>query len=124
MNGQAEKQALSMAGEFLVAGELLRRGVKCSVTYGNAKRADLIAFSDKGECFVTLEVKTTSKMKWMMGSSIPEPGDGLWIFVYLPSDTSEPPEFFVLTSTELNGLMVPTRTAYIERYRKQKENRG
>ena len=40
MSDQARKHVLGLAGEFLVAGEILRRGIT-AVTYGNAKKADV-----------------------------------------------------------------------------------
>lgn len=39
MTAQSRKHTLGLSGEFLVAGELLRRGLHASVTYGNAKKA-------------------------------------------------------------------------------------
>jgi hypothetical protein len=38
MTTQAHKYEL--VGEFLVAGELGRRGIHCNVTYGNAKQVE------------------------------------------------------------------------------------
>ena len=43
MSKQSTKHKLGLSGEFLVAGELLRRGITAAVTYGNAKKADVIA---------------------------------------------------------------------------------
>ena len=108
---------MGMAGEFLVAGELLRRGVHCSVTYGSAKKADVIAFSQDTERFVSIEVKTTSEKSWILGSSIPAPSDKLWVFVLLPSDLSQSPEFFVLTSREINDFLTPLYQEYLRKYR-------
>ena len=45
MSKQAQKYHLSLAGEFYVAAELQRRGISAAVTYGNAKNADVVAFS-------------------------------------------------------------------------------
>jgi len=42
---QARKHAIGMAGEFFVTAELLRRGLLASVSYGNAKKADVVALS-------------------------------------------------------------------------------
>ena len=47
MKSQQRKYNLSLAGDFFVAAELQRRGVMASVTYGNAKKADVVAFSPK-----------------------------------------------------------------------------
>ncbi len=53
----------NLAGEFLVAAELNRRHILCSVTYGAAKSADVFAFSDDSGRVVRVEVKSTDKMR-------------------------------------------------------------
>ena len=62
---QSEKHRLGLTGEYLVAGELLRRGIDAAITYGNAKKADVVAFSE--ERLLRIEVKTTSQIKWVLG---------------------------------------------------------
>ncbi len=37
MSKQSRKHLIGFAGEFLVAGDLLRLGVMAALTYGNAK---------------------------------------------------------------------------------------
>jgi hypothetical protein len=49
-SNQKRKYMLGLSGEFLVAGELLRREISAAVTYGNAKKADVIAVSGKLLC--------------------------------------------------------------------------
>ena len=58
---QAQKHMLGLAGEFLVAGELLRRNITAAVSYGNAKKADVVAML--GRSAIWLEVKTTREPK-------------------------------------------------------------
>lgn len=43
-----EKNTSHLAGEFLVAGELARRGYPVSITMGNAKSVDIYADSKAG----------------------------------------------------------------------------
>jgi hypothetical protein len=109
---QTKKYETGMAGEFLVAGELCRRGVFCSVTYGNAKKADVVAFSQATGRYLPLEVKTTSEDRWVIGNSVPENSERLWVFVFLPPDNSQSPEYFVLSSSELNAFLVPQHEEY------------
>lgn len=61
MNKQAQKYHSSLAGEFFVAAELQRQGIAAAVTYGNAKNADVVAFSISGDKAVVIEVKSTSQ---------------------------------------------------------------
>jgi hypothetical protein len=100
---------LSLAGEFLVAGELLRRNMTAAVTYGNAKKADVVAVS--GRSAVPIEVKTTREPKWVIGNKVPEPDDLIWVLVYLPYNEKQPPEFFVLRSAELHTILKPKEEA-------------
>jgi hypothetical protein len=114
MTNQARKHSLGLAGEFLVAGELLRRGITAAVTYGNAKKADVVAIKDNQAA--SIEVKTTCESKWVVGNKVPNPSRELWIFVYLPRLDDLAPEFFVVTAKELNELLAPRDGAYRIRY--------
>lgn len=119
MTAQSRKHTLGLSGEFLVAGELLRRGLHASVTYGNAKKADVVVLSKSRRNAMVIEVKTTSETTWVVGGTLPNQDDELWVFVYLPTLENEPPRYFVLTSTELHSIVVAEHDAYRERYRKR-----
>ena len=114
---QARKHTIGMAGEFHVAGELLRRGVMAAVTYGNAKKADVMAFANGRS--VAIEVKSTSEDKWVTGGTLPADSDALWVLVFMPRTLSEPPEYFVLTSRELLAAMMPRHSKYMRGYRER-----
>jgi hypothetical protein len=111
---QAQKHTTGMAGEFLVAGELLRRGIQAAVTYGNAKRSDVLACHEGRS--LSLEVKSTSGSKWVLGGVVPAESDKLWVLVHLPSDATQPPSYFVLASAELRKAVLPRHDAYMNRY--------
>lgn len=117
MSKQARKHSIGLAGEFLVAGELLRRGIMAAVTYGNAKKADVIAFHE-GRA-TKLEVKSTSESRWVLGGSLPDDTASLWVLVHLPVDTRESPRYFVLKSSELLKLIRPVHDAYNRRYQEK-----
>lgn len=114
MSNQSRKHILGLAGEFLVAGEILRRGITAAVTYGNAKKADVVAIL--GNVATTVEVKTSSESKWIVGNQIPEASSDLWVFVYLPSDETLAPEYFVLTAEELHKIVKLDDDSYRARY--------
>jgi hypothetical protein len=119
MSRQVEKYLKSMAGEFFVAAQLQRLGLNASVTYGNAKSADIVVFStDYSKC-LPVEVKTTSKDKWAIGCPIPKPSSQPWVFVYLPTELASPPEYFVLSQEELHFLMLPIQTEYFSKYKEK-----
>ena len=110
----AAKYTTGMAGEFLVAGELLRRGIMAAVTYGSAKKADVVVFQDGRS--VPLEVKTTSNARWVLGGQLPRTSERVWVLVFLPSDLTQGPEYHVLTGQELRAAVLPRHDAYMNRY--------
>jgi hypothetical protein len=106
-----------MAGEFLVAGELLRRGIMSAVSYGNAKKADVVAFHEGRSAL--LEVKSTSEARWVLGGILPQETISLWVLVFLPPELKLAPQYFILTSAELRSAVLPRHEAYMGRYREK-----
>ena len=117
MSKQSTKHKLGLSGEFLVAGELLRRGITAAVTYGNAKKADVIAV--RGDKALHIEVKTTSQTKWVIGNSIPRNDDTIWILVFIPEDEAKSPSYFVLKGSDLHNILFPRHERYNENYLKK-----
>jgi hypothetical protein len=118
-NTQALKYQTGMAGEFLVAGELNRHGKSATIMFGNAKKADVVA--NNNGCYITVEVKTTSKLKWVIGNSLPNiSGNVVWVLVYLPVDKLEPPEYYILTNKEMCEILNNLDSVYREGYHKRK----
>lgn len=117
MSKQARKHTTGLAGEFLVAGELLRRGIMAAVTYGNAKKADVIAVN--GAKAASIEVKSTSQTKWVLGGQLPAESSNIWVLVHLPEDESASPEYFVTTGAELHSLLLPQHEEYNSKYREK-----
>lgn len=112
---QTRKHQIGLAGEFLVAGELLRRGISAAVTYGNAKKADVIAV--EGTRAVTIEVKSTQKARWVVGPRAPDPQQAaIWTFVFLPEEDVRPPEFYVISGEDLHSLLKPKDDKYCAAY--------
>jgi hypothetical protein len=120
---QDEKHFLNLAGEFLVAGELNRRRIMCSVTYGFSKQADVIAMGMKSRHAVWIEVKTTRKEQFILGAKALDKKyvspDKLWVLVHLPEDEGQPPRYFVLSSKELHKRAMRRFRIYNAKYRKK-----
>jgi hypothetical protein len=119
MSKQEQKYHLSLAGEFFVAAELQRRGISAAVTYGNAKCADVVAFSMSGERAVVIEVKSTSQSQWVVGGFTPVPSPKPWVFVYLPTEQSEGPSYYVVLQSELNEILTPLDVEYNRRFKEK-----
>ena len=128
MTKQQRKYNLSLAGEFFVAAELLHRNVMASVTYGNAKKADVVAFSPETSNAQVIEVKSTSAEKWVVGNKNPEPTEALWVLVNIPEDPGEERRYFILTAREIHSILKPGeveyRRKYIERHGHEPTGRG
>lgn len=117
MSSQSEKYHTSLAGEFFVAAQLQRLGISASITYGNAKGADVIAISPTTGKAITIEVKTSKKGRWPVGNRVPLPSKSPWVFVHLPENPEEHPEFYILLQEELHAVLAPSEQSYMERYK-------
>ena len=93
------KNTSHLAGEFLVAGELSRRGYPVSITMGNAKAVDIYADTVVG--VIRVEVKAgRAKGNWPIAkNSINR--DVYYIFVYLQKSYTKAPEYFVISGKEI-----------------------
>lgn len=122
MTKQEAKYHLSMAGEFFVAAELQRRGFSAAVTYGNAKRADVVASSRSGDKALVIEVKATSQPQWVVGGRLPDASPSRpkpWVFVYLPIDPKDSPSYYIILQSELREALTPEDTRYRQRYKER-----
>ncbi len=103
-----DKNTSSLAGEFLVAGELSRRGYLVAITMGNAKSIDIFANTLNGER-IAIDVKASRyKTSW----PIAKVDESLYyIFVYLfPQDklriegiigTNTSPEYYIVPGQDI-----------------------
>ncbi len=99
MNNKIDKYAVGLAGEYFVASELCRRGINASITLGNAKRIDILAFSEKGK-IIRIEVKSKQGRNWAGVKGIPN-GDYFIVFVdYYNKESIESPDMYILNSNE------------------------
>ena len=99
----ANRNTSHLAGEFLVAGELSRRGYAVSITMGNAKAVDIHAdTSERGT--IKIDAKAgRAKGNWPIAkSSVQE--DLYYVFVHLQTKNKierNPPEYFVASGKEI-----------------------
>lgn len=61
VRNRADGQVTGLAGELFVAAELLKRGLQTSITFGNAKAVDLLAFNPATGQTFTVQVKSLRK---------------------------------------------------------------
>ncbi|MEI6536206.1 MAG: hypothetical protein WCN98_12745 [Verrucomicrobiaceae bacterium] len=119
---QEDKAYLNLAGEFLVAGELNRRRVAASITYGASKSADIFAFSPAKKRFARIEVKASDKGRWPVGARAfakeNEEEEVFWVLVHLPVE-GQNPEYFVFTGKELTERAKKFHKDYTDSYREK-----
>lgn len=98
-----DKNTSHLSGEFLVAGELARRGLGVSITFGNAKSVDIFAQSTKAIYRIDAKAIRT-KTNWPINRSSVDNGV-IYVFVHLGTEKSieknEPPEYFVVPGAAL-----------------------
>lgn len=101
---RADGQLSAMAGEFLVAGKLFKRGLQVSVTMGNAKSIDLFVHNRMTDRTFNVQVKTLrSKNCFPMRKETIRAND-ICVFVILHG-VDQPEEFFILRgATILNDI--------------------
>ena len=103
--GMIEKNTTHLAGEFLVAGELARRGYSVSITMGNAKSVDIYAESQK--CVLKIDAKAgRAKGNWPINKEQVEQ-DVFYIFVHLGTakqiKNNANPEYFIVSGREIKN---------------------
>ena len=97
------KNTSHLAGEFLVAGELSRRGFLVSMTFGNAKSVDI--FAQKGDLTHIIDAKAVrSKSNWPVNANTIDK-TVMYVFVYLGTEKNIKqclsPEYFVVSGKDL-----------------------
>mgnify|MGYP001577557230 CR=1 FL=1 len=117
-NSKVNKYYLSLAGEYRVASELLKRNLNATVTFGNAKSTDVIAYGSNRKAKV-IEVKTSQKKKFVTGfynkyKTAHDEHPDFWILVQvrIDSDCSFSERFFILTHAELSVIQAKRNRAY------------
>lgn len=100
-----------LAGEFLVAGELSRRGYPVSITMGNAKSVDIYAEAEK--TIIKIDAKASRlKTSWPIFEKFVH-NDVFYIFVNLRTakevDEGLTPRYFIVKGEEiLSNKLVKT----------------
>ena len=119
------KNDIGLAGEMRVASELLLKGYRASITFGNAKATDIVILGDNNS-FVRVEVKTSRNRKKFVTGYYPKYTDptathpDVWVF-YLPriDGQADGDKFFVLTHEKVGELQLE-----VDKGRKTKRGEG
>jgi hypothetical protein len=83
------KYLLSIAGEFRVCSELLKRGIHATITLGNKKGVDIFIYNKDTNQTKSIEVKTTQKNNFMT-----------MLFQKYKMENQTHPDYWILFSTK------------------------
>jgi hypothetical protein len=96
-----DSQKSGLSGELFVAAELLKREMQVSLTLGNAKSVDLLAYSEKNtEKVYKIQVKTLRKSNCFPLNIEKVEHDHIYVFVLL-NKPNEVVEYFILSGQEI-----------------------
>jgi|SRR3972149_4854773 len=102
MSKRTDSQLTGLAGEFFVAAELLKRGLQTSVTFGNAKAIDLLAYNPKTGRNFTVQVKALRQRNYFLIDPKKIEHSHVYVFVIL-NMPGKPVEYFVVSGKLLNA---------------------
>ena len=101
-----DKYHLSLAGEYRICSELLKRGIFATVTFGNMKGVDVVAVGPNRRAAI-IEVKTSQSNRFVTGfyqkyKTTDKEHPTFWVLSSIKSiEESYVERFFVLTHNEM-----------------------
>lgn len=99
-----DRQISGMAGEFLVAGKLFKRGFQVAVTMGNAKSIDLFVFNPCTNRTFNVQVKTLRSKNCFLINKERISKDDIYVFVILNRNDQNEDFFIVRGHTILEDI--------------------
>ena len=101
-----DKYHLSLAGEYRVASELLKRNLNATITFGNAKSADVVAYGSNRKARI-IEVKTSQRKNFVTSfynkyENEKHEHPDFWILLQVKGDANNnfSERFFILSHSE------------------------
>lgn len=95
-----DPQITAMAGEFLTAGKLFKKGYQVSVTLGNAKAIDIFIFNPATKKKFSVQVKTQRRKNNFPIKKESMESEFIYIFVRL-NNFEDSEEFFIVPGKEI-----------------------
>jgi len=120
-----DKILRGVAGEYLVAGELSKRGVIASITLRNTKGMDVLASNSDASKSVGIQVKTTVYPRkeypsWMLGEKAENYfSDSLFYIFVLLKEGDERPDFYIVPSKIVAEHTKTTHQAWLDKGKEQ-----
>ena len=96
-----DSQISGLAGELFAAAELLKRGIQTSVTFGNAKAIDLLAYNPITKKSFVVQVKTLREKNFFLISPKKIERTHIYVFVLL-NKPGKHVQYFVVPGEHLH----------------------
>jgi hypothetical protein len=93
-------QLTAMAGEFLTVGKLFKKGLQASVTFGNAKVIDVLAYNPRNNKNYNVQVKTLRKKNCFLINKENIVGDYIYVFIIL-NDFDKGEDFYIIKGSNI-----------------------
>jgi hypothetical protein len=99
---RADGQLSGLAGELFVAAELLKRGLQTSITIGNAKGVDLLAYHPGTKISFAVQVKAVRSRNYFLLSHKKVEPLHMYVFVLL-NKPGQAVQYFIVPGEHLHG---------------------
>jgi hypothetical protein len=93
-------QLTGMAGEFLTVGKLFKLGLQASVTFGNAKAIDVLAYNPNNNKTFAIQVKSLRKKNCFILKKENISPDFIFVFILL-NDFEKDESFYIVEGSEI-----------------------
>ncbi len=97
---RVDGQVTGLAGELFVAAELLKRGLQASITFGNAKSVDILAYNDDTKRGFTVQVKALRKPNFFIINHAKIKAQHIYVFALL-NKPGQAVEYFIVPGSVL-----------------------
>lgn len=98
--GQLTSVLSGVAGEYLCAGELSRRGYIASITLRNSRGVDILATNEDASRSVAIQVKTSynGSTNWVLGQKADEYYADNLFYIFVNLNYGEAPDYYIVPS--------------------------
>ena len=97
---RVDGQITGLAGELFVAAELLKRGLQTSVTFGNAKSVDLLAYDAQSKLAYAVKVKALRSTNYFLLNHKKVEPTQVYVFVLL-NKPGQQVRYFIVPGEDL-----------------------
>lgn len=101
MKSNNDRQISGLAGEYFVAAELLKREIQTSITIGNAKAIDLMAYNTNTKKSFQIQVKTLREKNYFLIKREEIEDNFIYVFVLL-NKPNIPVQYYIIKGNDLN----------------------